>query len=171
MERKETIKAVTFILCGSLLQMFNGIGGGIWSGLTAIFGMVIFFMGLSKLKAGLDENGQSAVKLLIISAIISLVAFVIDLLPLIGGVISSIILLAAFIIELLGILKLKNCATIGETGKSGVTLLLVAMILAILSALFGVIPFLGAIVVSVFSLASLILIFFGWIKVQEGLIE
>lgn len=171
MEKKETIKSITFILSGSLLQMFNGIGGGIWSGLAAIFGMVIFFMGLSKLKAGLDESGQAAVKMLIIAAIISLVGFVVDLLPVIGGVFASIILLVAFIVELIGVLKLKGCATIGDTGKSGVTLLLVAMILAIVSAVVGIVPLLGAVVVSVFSLASLILVFFGWIKVQEGLIE
>lgn len=171
MEKKEAIKSVTFVLSGSLLQMFNGIGNGIWSSLAAIFGIVLLFMGLTKLKTALDENGQSAVKLLIIAAILSCIGFVFDLIPVLGGVIASIILLAAFIIQLVGYLKLKNSASIGEIGKGGVSLLIVAMIVAAFGALLGIIPFLGAIIVSVIFLASLILVFFGWIKVQEGLLE
>ena len=171
MEKKEAIKSVTFVLSGSLLQMFNGIGNGIWSSLTAIFGIVLLFMGLTKLKTALDENGQSAVKLLIIAAILSCIGFVFDLIPVLGGVIASIVLLAAFIIQLVGYLKLKNSASIGEIGKDGVSLLIVAMIVAAFGALLGIIPFLGAIIVSVIFLASLILVFFGWIKIQEGLLE
>ncbi len=124
MEKKETIKSVTFILSGALLQMFNGIGDGWASSLAALFGMIIFFMGLKKLKSGVDEKGQAAVKLLIVSAILSMVGFVIDIIPLMG-ILASIVLLAAFIVELIGILKLKASASIGEAGKSGVTLVLV----------------------------------------------
>ena len=108
MEKKEIIKSVTFVLSGSLLQMFNGIGDGLWSTLTSIFGIVLFFIGLSKLKEGLDESGKAAVKMLIIAAILAGVGFLLNLIPLVGGVIASIVLLAAFIIQLIGYLKLKN---------------------------------------------------------------
>ena len=67
MEKKETIKAVTFIIVGSLLQLYNGVSGGWASTLVAIFGFVLFLMGLNKLKTHLDEAGQSAVKLLVIA--------------------------------------------------------------------------------------------------------
>jgi hypothetical protein len=149
--------------------MFNGVGSS-WAGtLAAIFGIIIFFMGLKKFKDGLDEIGQAAVGLLYISIIIGIVGLFIDLVPGLG-LFASIIFVVAFVFELLGFLKLKNSATIGEMGKSGVTFLLIAMGLAILSNLIGIIPFLGAAVGSVFSLAALIFVFFGWLRVQDGLI-
>ena len=169
-ENKETIKAVTFILSGALLQMFNGIGGGWASSLTAIFGMILFLMGLSKLKSGLDEAGKGGVKLLFIAAILSVIGFVFDIIPLMG-IVASIILMAAFIVELIGFLKLKASANIGEAGKSGITLLLIAMVLAVIVSIFGFVPLLGGIVGSILSLAALVLVFFGWIKIQEGLME
>jgi len=159
-----------FILAGSLLQMFNGVGTS-WAGtLAAIFGIIIFFMRLKKLKDGLDEMGQAAVGILNIAIIIGIIGLFIDLIP--GfGLFASIVFVVAFIFELLGFLKLKHCATIGEIGKSGVTFLLIAMGLAILTSLIGIIPFLGAVVGNVLSLIALIFIFFGWLRIQAGLIE
>lgn len=170
MDKKETIKSVTFILSGALLQMFNGIGGGWASSLAAIFGMILFFMGLSKLKAGIDEAGQAGVKLLIVAAILSIIGFVFDIIPLFG-IVASIVLIAAFVVQLVGLFKLKASASIGEVGKSGITLLLVAMILAILESIFGLLPLVGGVIGSILAIAALILVFFGWIKIQEGLVE
>lgn len=170
MEKKETIKSVTFILSGALLQMFNGIGSGWASTVVAIFGMILFLMGLSKLKSGIDDAGKSAVKLLTIAVIISIVGFIFDIIPLLG-IVATILLLFAFIIELVGIIKLKKSASIGEAGKGGVTLLIVAMILAIIESITGLLPVIGGIIGSILSIAGLILVFFGWIKIQDGLIE
>ena len=170
MDKKEIIRSVTFVLSGALLQMFNGVGGGWASSLAAIFGMVLFFKGLSKLKSGIDEKGQNGVKLLIIAALLSIVGFVFDIIPLLG-IIASIILIVAFIVELVGLLKLKNSESIGEPGKTGITFLLIAMILAIIESVFGLLPLIGGVVGPILSIVALILVFFGWIKVQEGLIE
>lgn len=170
MDKKETIKSVTFILSGALLQMFNGIGGGWASSLAAIFGMILFFMGLSKLKAGIDEAGQAGIKLLIVAAILSIIGFVFDIIPLFG-IVASIVLIAAFVVQMVGLFKLKASASIGEVGKSGITLLLVAMILAILESIFGLLPLVGGVIGSILAIAALILVFFGWIKIQEGLVE
>lgn len=170
MEKKETIKSVTFVIAGSLLQMFNGIGGGWASSLTAIFGLVLFFIGLKKLKEGMDEAGQGAVKFLIIAAIIGVVGLLIDLIPLMG-LISSLIFIAVFIVELIGFIKLKASKSIGEVGKGGITLLIVAMGLAIVQSIFGLIPFVGGMIGSVISIVAIILVFFGWLKVQEGIID
>ncbi|MCF8230000.1 MAG: hypothetical protein K9G58_03765 [Bacteroidales bacterium] len=169
MEKKETITSVTFILSGSLLQMFNGIGNGWISTLTAIFGLILFFMGLSKLKKGIDEKGQAAVKMLIIAAILGLIGLVLDLIPLIG-IVASIVFIAAFIVQLIGVIKLKSSESIGESGKSGVTLLLIAMILAIIQSIFGFVPLAGGIIAGIISFIALILVFFGWLKIQDGII-
>lgn len=170
MEKKETIKSVTFIISGAILQMFNGIGGNWAASLIAIFGLVLFFMGLKKLSDGVDEAGKGAIKLLVISAIIGIVGLVFDIIPLLG-IIAPIIFIVAFVFQLIGFLKLKSSATIGEAGKSGITLLLIAMVLAILGSILGIVPALGSIVDSILSIIALILVFFGWLKIQEGIID
>lgn len=168
--KKENVQSITYILSGSLLQMFNGVGSNWTSTLAAIFGVVLIFMGLKKFKEGLDEAGQGAVKMINIAVIISIVGLIIDIIPLMG-LVASIILLVAFVFELLGLLKLKKSESIGEVGKSGVTFLLVAMILGIVTSLFGIIPFLGSVVGTILSLAALVFVFFGWLRIQDGLLE
>nr|MDA3779599.1 hypothetical protein [Bacteroidales bacterium] len=153
------------------LQMFNGIADGFWSTTTAIFGIVLFFVGLSKLKTGIDNAGQSAVKTLIIAAIISCTGLVFNIIPFIGEIIASIVLLVAFVFQLVGYIKLKQSDSIGTVGKEGATLLIVAMILSAFGSLINIIPLIGGYVVSIFSLVGLILVLFGWTKVQEGLID
>ncbi len=170
MEKKETIKSVTFIISGALLQIFNGIGGNWAASLAAIFGLVLFFMGLKKLSEGVDDAGKSAIKLLVISAIVGIVGLVFGIIPLLG-LVAPIIFIVAFVLELIGFIKLKSSATIGESGKSGVTLLLIAMGLAILESILSIVPFLGAVVGSILSLAAIILVFFGWLKIQEGIMD
>lgn len=170
--KKETNKAITFILVGSLLGTFNGIGGGWASTITAIIGFILFFMGLNKLKVSLDEIGQGGVKLLTIAAILVIVGLVIDLIPLVGGIIAGIIYIVAFIIELLGFLKFKKSKTIGELGAKGVGLIIISMILLIVESVFGILPlpFIG-IICSILSIVAMLLLLFGWIKVQEALVE
>lgn len=170
MEKKETIKSVTFILAGALLQMFNGIGGGWISSLTAIFGLILFFIGLSKLKAGIDDKGKGAVKLLIIAAILGIIGLIFDIIPLLG-IVAAIIFIVTFIVELIGFIKLRGSASIGESGKGGVTLLIIAMILAIVESIIGLLPLIGGIIGSIIALVALILVFFGWIKIQDGIID
>jgi hypothetical protein len=81
------------------------------------------------------------------------------------------VFIVAFVIQLIGFIKLKGSESIGENGKSGVTLLIVSMILAILQSIFGLLPFAGAIIAGIISLVALILVFFGWLKIQDGLIS
>ena len=99
-----------------------------------------------------------------------MVGLVFDIIPLLG-IIAPIIFIAAFVIQLIGFLKLKASATIGEIGKSGITLILIAMVLAILESILGIVPILGAIIGSILSIIALILLFFGWLKIQEGIID
>jgi len=169
MEKKETIKSVTFILAGMLLQIFNGIGSGFSANLIAIFGLILFLIGLNKLKNGLDPAGQGAVKMLFIGVIIGLVGTFFDLIPLMG-LIATILYIVAFVFELIGFIKLKESATIGEIGKSGAGQLVIALILLLVVCVFWLIPFVGGIFVSILSLIALFLAFNGWIKIQAGII-
>ena len=111
MEKKETIKSVTFIMVGMLLQIFNGIGGGWSTNFIAIFGLILFLLGLNKLKSGLDSAGQSAVQMLFIGVIIGLVGTFFDLIPLLGWI-AIIFYIVSFVFELIGA-KVKFLAILG----------------------------------------------------------
>lgn len=170
MENKEAIKSITFILGGALLQLFNGIGDGWASTLVAVFGFIIFYIGLDKLKDGLDNPGQSGVGMLKIAALIGATGALVDLIPLLGWL-ATLAYITAFVLELLGFVKLKSSGSLGTEGKGGVTLLLVAMVLAIVQAFFSFLPFVGSFFSTPFALAALALVFFGWVKVQDDILS
>ena len=170
MEKKDAIVSITYIISGALLQMFNGVQDGFGATLISIFGFIVFFMGLSKLKNLVDEIGQKAIGLLMIAALIGAGGAVIDLIPLMG-LIASIAYLAAFIMELIGLSQLKSSRTFGPEGKSGFSILTLAMVLSIVRAVIGVIPFIGGIFASIISVAVVVLVLVGWMKVQEDMAE
>lgn len=169
MNKKEAIKSVTFILVGALLQFFNGIGSGWESTLISLFGIILFFVGLTQLKSQLDEAGNKGLRRLINSAILSIIAFIIDFIPL-SGIIVSLLLLAAFILQIMAYLKLKESKSIGIAGLNGINLLLGSVIIAALANFIRMFPLTG-ILVSLILIIALILSLFGWIKIQEGVLE
>lgn len=164
------IKSVTFVLSGALLQMLYCIHGGWDASLAAIFGLALFFVGLSKLKAGLDKKGQEAVNLLMVAGIISLVGFVFDLITPLHRL-ACVAFIISYLVEMIGFIKLKTSDRIGETGENGVNVLLIAMILVITKSTFGMIPYEASNVASIFSIVAMVLVFFGWIQIQQGLME
>ena len=169
MEKKETIKSVMFLLSGALLQLFNGVGDNWRATLVAIFGIILFIVGLTKLKKGVDSKGQSAATVLLVGAIIGLIGSIIFLIPLIG-IVANILFIITFIILLVGYIMLGGSKSIGASGKTGTILLLVAMILGIIESILGLIPLVGAIVGGILGFVAVILIFFGWLKILEGIL-
>ena len=167
---KNAIKPVTLILVGNVLTIFNSIGNGWATSVVAIIGFVLFFIGLGQFKNELDEAGKSAVKLLVVAAIIGIVGLLIDFIPLVG-IVASLVYLAAYIVELVAFIKLKGSDSIGETGAKGAQLLLIAMIITLVGVLFGILPLVGGIITKLVSIAAFLLVLFGWLKVQDGVIE
>jgi hypothetical protein len=170
MEQKQVIKSVTFILAGALLQLFNGVDSGWASVFVSIGGFALYFSGLRKLKPAMDHSGQNAVHLLSVAAIIGFLGSIIDLIPLMF-IFTGIIYVVAFGLQFFGFLRLNSSETIGFIGKRGVSLLLIAMILAVIQAFAGMFSFIGAYFASPFAIAALFCMLFGWTKIQEGLIE
>jgi len=167
----KSITAVTLILVGNMLTTYNNIGTGWTATLTAIIGFVLFFVGLGQLKSVLDEQGQKGVKLLTYSAILGIIALIIHLIPLIGGVFAGVLYLAAFVIQLVGLLQLKKSDKIGSQGISGINNLLIAMVLMIVGSLISILPFAGETINSIICLVALLLILFGWLNIQKGVVE
>lgn len=152
------------------MQMSHGIGNSWGGSLVTILGFFLFITGLRKLKAGLDSAGQDAVGILVIAAMIGLASAFFTMIPFLGRL-GGFGFAVAFAIELFGLFRLKSSAAIGWEGQSGITLLIVAMGLAIITSFLVMIPFVGVYIASFFALASVGLIFLGWLKVQTGLLE
>src|ERR1035437_1155359 len=113
MKNTKSITSVTFILVGNMLLTYNSIGDGWTASLTTIFGYILFFVGLSRLKSALDETGQNGVSKLIWAAILGIIATLFSYIPLVGGIPAGILNLIAFILQLVGLFKLKNSRTLG----------------------------------------------------------
>ena len=167
---KATLQSITYIITGELLQLVGVVGDTWLTTITALFGIGLFFGGLSKLKQGLDAEGQSGAQWLIIASVVGFVASIVDFIPLMG-VISSLLFTLSFIFHILGFVKLGKSKSIGSVGKSGLTLLFAAMGLAIFATLLGVVPFVGPMVGSMAGFGALVCALFGWLRIQEGIIE
>lgn len=169
--KSKSITSVTFLLIGNMLLIYGSIGTSWTASLTAIFGVVLFFIGLSRLKLFLDDKGQNGVSKLIWSAILIIIATALSYIPLVGSIPAGIVNIIAFIILIVGLFNLKNSETLGETGEKGVNYLLVAMVLMIIVSVIGIVPLIGRLIKPVISFIAFILIPFGWLKIQEAIIE
>ncbi|MCX6243111.1 MAG: hypothetical protein NTU98_00250 [Bacteroidetes bacterium] len=170
MEKNETIKSVMFLLAGALLQLSTGFGNTWEITLMALFGIILFIVGLMKLKKGIDAKGQSAATILLVGMIIGLVGALLFMIPLVG-IVGRVFFIIAFVLELIGYLLLGGSQTIGASGKSGTLLLLGAMVIGVIVSILGWVPIIGEIIGALLSLVAIILIFFGWLKIMDGLME
>ncbi|MDP2423197.1 MAG: hypothetical protein U1C46_07775 [Bacteroidales bacterium] len=169
--KSTSITSVTYILIGNMLTTYSSIGEGWTATITAIFGLILFFIGLNRLKSFLDDIGQDGVSKLVLAAIIGVIATFLSFIPLAGGIVAKLLILIAFILQVIGLLKLKKSETFGETGAAGISYLLIALMLMVLASFLGILPFVGGTIKSVISLIAFMLIPFGWLKVQEAIIE
>ena len=101
--------------------------------------------------------------------ILSIVAVVIGLLPLLGGIIGGIIAIIAFIFEFIGYGALKKSATIGAEGQAGAGKLRVSMIVVLVGCILGFLPGIGDTIEAFLSIVALFLLFKGWTMVLFGL--
>lgn len=159
------------ILLAVLLHVYDGIGDSLLTGLAALIGLIFYFVGLGKLKAILDDNGVQGVSKLKIAVILGIVAVVIGLLPLVGGIIGGIIAIIAFIFEFIGYGSLQKSATVGSEGQAGAGKLRISMIIILVGIVLGFIPGIGGTIQAFLSLVALWLVFQGWKKILFGLEE
>jgi hypothetical protein len=167
--KEKFVSSVTLVLVGNMLTTFNNIGNGWTSTSSAIIGFIIYFIGLGQLKFVFDEFGQKGVKLLINSTVVGLVALFFDFIPLMG-ILAGIIYIVAFIMQIVGLLELQKSNSIGSEGVGGVGNLIGAMVLVIIGSILGLIPFAGNTINALISLIALVVIIFGWLKIQRGMI-
>ncbi|PTN09070.1 hypothetical protein [Mangrovibacterium marinum] len=163
-------KGALMILIGGLLFIYKEIGGGIAFNIIALAGIVLFFLGLGKLIHNLDEEGTRGAKKIRLALILLIVAAFLDMIPLMG-LIAGIVAIVAFIVELTGYLRMKRSTAIGDLGQSGAKILVINMVLLAVASLFGIIPFVGSMVVGGVSTLSLILWIIGWLRIEAGTVD
>lgn len=165
---RNSIQSITYILAGSLVYTSNGFSGGLGSGIVAIFGFVIFVQGLDMLKSGLDNVGKAGVNYMRMGAIIGGCAAILDMIPFMF-VVSVPCFLAAFGLQLYGLMQFKESSNLNKKGKSGAEQIIYAKVIAIITGIVSIIPFLGDFVASIIALGALYFSFTGWLKIQDGL--
>ncbi len=196
-QEKPSVTSISYILVGMLLQLGNGATHGWGSAAASLIGLIIFIIGLRQLRDNIDEAGKNAVKLILTAVYIGIAASVLDVIESLTGatsgmmkmaegfasgnmmtmhkpglfqIIVSLAFIASFIIELLGLMRLKNSSIIGVEGKGGITLLITSMVLAMAASLFkGIIPIGGNVLSSLFGIAGIFFVIYGWLKVQEAI--
>lgn len=157
------------ILLAVLLHVYDGIGDTLLIGLAALVGLIFYFVGLGKLKSILDDNGIQGVSKLKIAVILGIVAVIIGMLPLIGGIIGGIIAIVAFVFEFIGYGALQKSVTVGHEGQAGAGKLRISMIIVLVGVILGFFPGIGGTLQAFLSLVALWLVFLGWNKILFGL--
>lgn len=156
------------VLMALLLHVYDSIGDSTMTGIAALIGLVLFFVGLGKLKQSVDQKGAQGVSRLKIAVILGIVAVVFGWIPLLGGIVAGILLIIGFIIEFLGYGSMMQSASLGTEGQAGAGKLRISMIILLIAAIIDLFPLTGM-VVGLISLAALWLVFKGWTMVLVGL--
>lgn len=156
------------VLLAILLHVYDGIGDSTMTAVAALIGLILYFMGLGKMKETLDADGIKGVSRLKIAVVLSIVAVVFGWIPLLGGIIAGILLAVAFIVEYMGYSAMKRSVSIGSEGQKGAGKLCISMIVLLVAAIIDFFPFTGMIV-GIISLVALWLVFRGWNMILEGM--
>ena len=151
-----------------LLHVYDSIGDNTLTAIAALLGLILYLVGLGKLKANLDADGAKGASRLKIGVILGIVAVVFGWIPLLGGIIAGILLIIGFIFEFLGYGSMKQSASLGADGQKGAGYLRNSMIVLLVGAFIDLFPLTG-LIVGLISLIALWLVFKGWNLILLGM--
>ena len=138
------------------------------TGIAALVGLIMYWIGLGKIRTSLDSVGEQGVSKLKIAVILGLVGVIIGWIPLIGGIIGGILAILAFVFEFMGYGLLKGSNAIGNEGQIGAGKLRTSMIILLAATVIGFIPGLG-IVEKILSIIAVWFVFQGWSLILSGM--
>ncbi|MDM8145158.1 hypothetical protein QUW02_04320 [Bacteroides eggerthii] len=150
------------ILLSILLRLYDGIGDSFVHGILAFVGVIMFWIGLGKLRLVMDAEGTVAISRLKTALILNLIAIIFGWIPLLGSIVAGILLIIAFILEFIGYGAMKRSAAVGEEGRIGAGRLRTSMIILLVGTIISIIPLLGTTVSAFISLVGLVLVYQGW---------
>lgn len=168
--KSESTQGAYIVMLATLLQVYHSVDSKIATSIASLVGVILLLVGLGKMAKAMDAEGTAGIGRLKIAAWIGIVAAIIGLIPLIGGIIGGILCLVAFIFEFLGYGNLQHAQPLHMDGQLGAGKLRTSMILMMVAAIVGIIPFVGM-VGGFLTLIALFFIFQGWTMIIKGLEE
>jgi hypothetical protein len=156
------------ILIACLLNCYHAVDPKIMTSITSLAGLIIYLIGLGKLKQSLDAEGMTGASRLKIAVWLGIVAAIFGIIPLLGAIIAGIIGIIAFIFEFLGYSSLMKSDPLHQLGRDGAKTLRISMIIMVIATLIGIFPLTG-IVVGIITLVALWFIYKGWTNILFGL--
>lgn len=151
-----------------LLHCYHAIDPKISTSIAALIGLIIYLVGLGKLKQSLDTNGITGVSRLKIAVWLGIVGAIIGIIPLLGTIIAGIFGIIAFIFEFLGYTSLMKSDSLHQLGQDGAKTLRWSMIIMIIATLIGLFPLTG-LIVGIITIVALWFIYKGWTNILFGL--
>lgn len=158
------------IMIAILFHVYDIIGDSIMTGITALFGLCLYLVGLNKLKKAIDLKGLQGVVRLKVAVILSVVAVILGWIPVVGSIVAGILLIMAFFFEMMGYGSLRHSASLGAVGRIGAGKLRMSMIVLLLGAFLDFFPLINM-VVGLLSIVALWLVFQGWKMIIIGIEE
>lgn len=158
------------ILLACLLNCYHAVDPKISTSIASLVGLIMYLIGLGKLKQSLDADGMTGASRLKIAVWLGIVAAIIGLIPLLGTIVAGIIGIVAFIFEFLGYTSLMKSDPLHQQGRDGAKTLRWSMIIMMIATFIGFFPLTG-IVVGLIALIALVFIYKGWTKILFGLEE
>lgn len=155
------------------LSMISGNGGGgggtfnIIISLAIIAGYVMFFLGLKDFRNVVNIQDKDAVQKLFTATILSIVGYLLGLIPVAGWLLKGICVIVSCIMMLMGYSALKKSQTFPAIAREGASKLHTAMVLSIIGAVIGLIPLVGGVIGGILDIIAFIMIILGWKKIAS----
>lgn len=152
-----------------LLYIFDMIGKSFLTHVAALVGLIIYLVGLKKIKVSLDSAGLAGVTKLTIAVALCIIGILFRFVPWIGTVVTVTLATLAFIVQYSGYCSLRNSLAIGTEGQRGAANLKTNMILLVIGALTILIPEYGLTISAFISMISIWLLYLGWKRIMFGI--
>ena len=147
---------VPFLSIIGLIFSLGAVAAGVW-----------FFISLGNWKKIADANDVPAVHKLWLYSLLGIIAGVISVIPVVGGIIGGLVSLAGFVLYILGVNALKVSTTLPANVVEGAQKLYTAIILALVAVVLGIIPILN-IVGAILSIVAFVLQILAWKKIANA---
>lgn len=147
---------VPFLSIIGLIFSLGAVAAGVW-----------FFISLGNWKKIADANDVPAVHKLWLYSLLGIIAGVISVIPVVGGIIGGLVSLAGLIIYILGVTALKASTTLPANVVEGAKKLHLAVVLAIVGAVVGIIPVIG-VVGAILTIVAFVLQILAWKKIANA---
>lgn len=157
------------VLLAIVLHIYNMIASTPTTQVAALAGLVLYWIGLGKMKQSLDADGLVGVVKLRVAIVLSLAAIILAMLPMVGGILSGVLLIVSFVLCYLGYSSMRQSVALGAEGRGGAGNLCASMILLFIAAVLAVIPSLNPSFSAFVAIVSLWLVYLGWTRILDGM--